>query len=281
MHGNAGRQERGRAFSCARRRAQRAARRRIRHESRSGTGRACRAAAVQRTGDHAHRHQIRAGCRSAALTISTGCAAFARWNARWRATLHSRAPCPVPSDSCIGADGAASPMAPGRVRASRCSRLRRGCQPPAAAVGANDASRRESSDARGVRCQRRASRGTRRRRSRPRHAGGRCARRSCRQRGEFERGRVLTGITTTGTPHLGNYVGAIRPAIAASRAAGVRVLLLPGRLPRADQVPGPDRVQKSSLEIAATWLALGLDTERATASTARATCPRFPSSPGC
>jgi len=29
--------------------------------------------------------------------------------------------------------------------------------------------------------------------------------------------RVLTGITTTGTPHLGNYVGAIRPAIAASQ----------------------------------------------------------------
>ena len=33
--------------------------------------------------------------------------------------------------------------------------------------------------------------------------------------------RVLTGITTSGTPHLGNYVGAIRPAIAASRADGV------------------------------------------------------------
>jgi tryptophanyl-tRNA synthetase len=31
--------------------------------------------------------------------------------------------------------------------------------------------------------------------------------------------RFLTGITTTGTPHLGNYVGAIRPAIAASRQA--------------------------------------------------------------
>ena len=29
--------------------------------------------------------------------------------------------------------------------------------------------------------------------------------------------RVLTGITTTGTPHLGNYAGAIRPAVAASR----------------------------------------------------------------
>ncbi|HSC80325.1 MAG TPA: tryptophan--tRNA ligase, partial [Chitinolyticbacter sp.] len=30
--------------------------------------------------------------------------------------------------------------------------------------------------------------------------------------------RILTGITTTGTPHLGNYAGAIRPAIVASRA---------------------------------------------------------------
>ena len=34
--------------------------------------------------------------------------------------------------------------------------------------------------------------------------------------------RVLTGITTSGTPHLGNYVGAIRPAIAASRDPGKR-----------------------------------------------------------
>ena len=33
--------------------------------------------------------------------------------------------------------------------------------------------------------------------------------------------RVLTGITTTGTPHLGNYVGAIRPAIAASHDEAV------------------------------------------------------------
>ncbi len=33
--------------------------------------------------------------------------------------------------------------------------------------------------------------------------------------------RFLTGITTTGTPHLGNYVGAIRPAVAASRQPGI------------------------------------------------------------
>ena len=29
--------------------------------------------------------------------------------------------------------------------------------------------------------------------------------------------RVLTGITTTGTPHLGNYLGALKPAVAASQ----------------------------------------------------------------
>ena len=37
----------------------------------------------------------------------------------------------------------------------------------------------------------------------------------------MSKSRVLTGITTSGTPHLGNYVGAIRPAIAASHAPGV------------------------------------------------------------
>ena len=37
--------------------------------------------------------------------------------------------------------------------------------------------------------------------------------------------RVLTGITTTGTPHLGNYVGAIRPAVAASKEPDVDAYL--------------------------------------------------------
>lgn len=39
------------------------------------------------------------------------------------------------------------------------------------------------------------------------------------------RRRVLTGITTSGTPHLGNYVGAIRPAVLASREAEVDAYL--------------------------------------------------------
>ncbi len=75
--------------------------------------------------------------------------------------------------------------------------------------------------------------------------------------------RVLTGITTTGTPHLGNYVGAIKPAIAASRdqqAASFYFLADYHALVKCEE---PERVQRSTLEIAATWLALGLDTSRA------------------
>ena len=74
---------------------------------------------------------------------------------------------------------------------------------------------------------------------------------------------VLTGITTTGTPHLGNYVGAIRPAIAASRQPSVRPFFFLADLHALIKCQDPLRVQRSTLEIAAVWLALGLDTEHA------------------
>ena len=70
--------------------------------------------------------------------------------------------------------------------------------------------------------------------------------------------RVLTGITTSGTPHLGNYVGAIRPAIAASRASGVESFFFLADLHALIKVQDPARVQRSTLEIAAAWLACGL-----------------------
>ncbi len=76
--------------------------------------------------------------------------------------------------------------------------------------------------------------------------------------------RVLTGITTTGTPHLGNYVGAIRPAIAASRDESVESYYFLADYHALIKNSDPDAVRQSSKEIAATWLALGLDTERAT-----------------
>ncbi|RZL10221.1 MAG: tryptophan--tRNA ligase [Rubrivivax sp.] len=76
--------------------------------------------------------------------------------------------------------------------------------------------------------------------------------------------RVLTGITTTGTPHLGNYVGAIRPAIAASREPGVESFFFLADYHALIKCDDPNRIERSRLEIAATWLAAGLDTSRAT-----------------
>lgn len=73
--------------------------------------------------------------------------------------------------------------------------------------------------------------------------------------------RVLTGITTSGTPHLGNYVGAVRPAIAASRAPGTESFYFLADLHSLIKAQDPDRTQRSTLEIAATWLACGLDPE--------------------
>ncbi|GGA10273.1 tryptophan--tRNA ligase [Dyella caseinilytica] len=78
------------------------------------------------------------------------------------------------------------------------------------------------------------------------------------------RTRVLTGITTTGTPHLGNYVGAIRPAIAASRRADVDAFFFMADYHALIKSDDPARIERSRLEIAATWLAAGLDPNKVT-----------------
>ncbi|MFT3800630.1 MAG: tryptophan--tRNA ligase [Burkholderiaceae bacterium] len=74
--------------------------------------------------------------------------------------------------------------------------------------------------------------------------------------------RVLTGITTSGTPHLGNYAGAIRPAVAASRAADAESFYFLADYHSLIKVQEPERVRRSTLEIAASWLACGLDPDR-------------------
>lgn len=74
--------------------------------------------------------------------------------------------------------------------------------------------------------------------------------------------RVLTGITTSGTPHLGNYVGAVRPAVAASHTAGVESFYFLADYHALIKVQEPSRVQRSTLEIAATWLACGLEPDK-------------------
>ncbi|TCQ94139.1 tryptophan--tRNA ligase [Pseudomonas sp. JUb52] len=76
--------------------------------------------------------------------------------------------------------------------------------------------------------------------------------------------RILTGITTTGTPHLGNYAGAIRPAIRASLADDADSFYFLADYHALIKCDDPTRIQRSRLEIAATWLASGLDPERVT-----------------
>jgi tryptophanyl-tRNA synthetase len=74
---------------------------------------------------------------------------------------------------------------------------------------------------------------------------------------------VLTGITTTGAPHIGNYVGAIRPAIAASAAPGSHSFLFLADYHSLVKSGEAAQMTRSTLEIAAAWLACGLDTGRA------------------
>lgn len=76
--------------------------------------------------------------------------------------------------------------------------------------------------------------------------------------------RFLTGITTTGTPHLGNYVGSIRPSVAASTGAGAQSFYFLADYHALIKCDEPARIQQSTLEIAASWLAAGLDPERVT-----------------
>ena len=76
--------------------------------------------------------------------------------------------------------------------------------------------------------------------------------------------RYLTGITTSGTPHLGNYVGSIRPSVQASLRDGVESFYFLADYHALIKIDDPARIQRSTLEIAASWLAAGLNPERVT-----------------
>lgn len=74
--------------------------------------------------------------------------------------------------------------------------------------------------------------------------------------------RILTGITTSGIPHLGNYVGAIRPAIQSAQNSDDDAYFFLADLHALIKCHDPDIVHASTKAIAATWLACGLDPER-------------------
>jgi tryptophanyl-tRNA synthetase len=76
--------------------------------------------------------------------------------------------------------------------------------------------------------------------------------------------RFLTGITPSGTPHLGNYVGAIRPSVQASLRTDVESFYFLADYHALIKIDEPSRIQRSTLEIAASWLAAGLDPDHVT-----------------
>ncbi|MCG8550234.1 MAG: tryptophan--tRNA ligase [Desulfobacterales bacterium] len=69
----------------------------------------------------------------------------------------------------------------------------------------------------------------------------------------------LTGITTSGTPHLGNYVGAIRPAVETSKNPDLTSYYFLADYHSLIKNHDPKKRTTSTLEIAAAWIALGLD----------------------
>ena len=76
--------------------------------------------------------------------------------------------------------------------------------------------------------------------------------------------RVLTGITTTGVPHLGNYLGALKPAIAASQSDQYDSFYFLADYHALIKCQDPQVLHRSTQEIAAIWLALGLNTDKVT-----------------
>lgn len=78
--------------------------------------------------------------------------------------------------------------------------------------------------------------------------------------------RILTGITTSGIPHLGNYVGAIRPAIQSAIQGAITgesdAYFFLADLHALIKCHDPEAIHASTKAIAATWLACGLDPER-------------------
>ena len=76
--------------------------------------------------------------------------------------------------------------------------------------------------------------------------------------------RILTGIQSTGTPHLGNLLGAIQPAVAMSKAPGNDAFLFIADLHSFTTMRDPAVLRENTYVVAAAWLACGLDVNAVT-----------------
>lgn len=74
--------------------------------------------------------------------------------------------------------------------------------------------------------------------------------------------RVLTGIQSTGIPHLGNILGALLPAIEMSNSTDNESFLFIADLHSLTQIKNGEELKENTYKTAAAWLALGLDTEK-------------------
>ena len=73
--------------------------------------------------------------------------------------------------------------------------------------------------------------------------------------------RILTGITTTGIPHIGNYFGAIKPALHLSCEKNVSSYFFLADLHAIIKQTNPNEIKVSVNEVALAWLSSGLDPE--------------------
>lgn len=76
--------------------------------------------------------------------------------------------------------------------------------------------------------------------------------------------RILTGIQSTGVPHLGNILGAIKPAIEMAEDPANDSFLFIADLHSLTQIKNADEMRENTYSVAATWLACGLDVEKTT-----------------
>lgn len=76
--------------------------------------------------------------------------------------------------------------------------------------------------------------------------------------------RILTGIQSTGTPHLGNILGAIRPAVQMAAQANNDSFLFIADMHSLTQIKNGEELRQNTYSVAATWLAFGLDTNKVT-----------------
>ncbi|OIP51764.1 MAG: tryptophan--tRNA ligase [Flavobacteriaceae bacterium CG2_30_34_30] len=74
--------------------------------------------------------------------------------------------------------------------------------------------------------------------------------------------RILTGIQSTGTPHLGNILGAILPAIAMANQPNTDSFLFIADMHSLTQIKDPKTLKENTFSVAAAWLAFGLDVNK-------------------